>query len=180
MSQEPTHVEIFVHQEGTEPKVVRMAVQGTVSSTLQSIGIDVGADRGLLVFSGESDTALSDTGEGNEEDTHEPVPLSATLQELGIRYHEHLHCARCRRVTVTVNYQRRTVERRFSPAATIHTATLWARRRFRLTDASIEKLVLVICGSNEQPRTNVHLGELVHAPECGLCFDLVREDTVQG
>jgi hypothetical protein len=83
-------------------------------------------------------------------------------------------------VTVTVNYQSRTAERRFSPAATIHTATLWARRRFRLTDASMEKLVLVICGANEQPRPNVHLGELVHAPGCGLCFDLVREDTVQG
>jgi hypothetical protein len=39
---------------------------------------------------------------------------------------------------------------------------------------------LQICGTTDKPRDDVHLGELVEAPKCAICFDLVKEVTPQG
>ena len=69
---------------------------------------------------------------------------------------------------------------RFSPAATVAVATAWARKRFHLDPATAAEYVLQLCKSTEQPRADQHLGELVKAPHCALCFDLVKEVTPQG
>ena len=44
---------------------------------------------------------------------------------------------------------------------------------------------LIVCGvparrTQMQPRPDTRLGELTKAPDCSLCFDLVKEVTPQG
>lgn len=171
--------EVFVHQAGQKPKVVVAGSADRLSEVLARAGVALGAD--LLVFVGECADALGEPVElENGADNHAPVDPDQTLERLGVREHRHVHCHRCRHVAVEVNYGSKTKRRSFSPAATVEIVTKWARRKFELTDSAGADWVLQICKSTDRPRPNVHLGELVHAPDCQICFDLVKEITPQG
>ena len=78
-----------------------------------------------------------------------------------------------------VNFGGRTKSRKFSPATTISVVTRWARKKLKLDEAAAAEYVLRLCGTNDQPRPDRHLGELVDRT-CSLCFDLVKEVTPQG
>ncbi len=136
----------------------------------------------LLVFVGQPQSALAqpDADVDDAEDVHEPADAAITLAGLGIHRSGHVHCHRCHHVAVTVYYKNHEVRRRFSPATTVAAVTAWARHRFKLADADAEKLILQICDSDRRPRPEEHLGELVHAPDCRLCFDLVPEQKIEG
>ena len=87
----------------------------------------------------------------------------------------------CRRhVVVEIAFNGKTKRHKFSPSSTVATATQWARKKFRLDPAAAADYVLEICGKTEKPRPDKHLGELVKAGTCSLCFDLVKEITPQG
>jgi hypothetical protein len=59
--------------------------------------------------------------------------------------------------------------------------TAWARKKLPDIDvAAAAEFVLQICGTQTQPRSTDHLGELVPAATCSICFDLVKEVTPQG
>ncbi len=174
------NVDLFIHREGMPPKAVLATANENVEEVLKRSGLEILS--GLHVFVGESisalDHAASDADDG--EDTHEPIDLSSLVGELGLQRSGHVHCHRCRHVAVIVNYQTRHVRHRFSPATTIRTATAWAHHRFHLTDTDAEKFILQVCNSDRRPRPDLHLGELVHAPDCKLCFDLVPDKKIEG
>ena len=116
----------------------------------------------ILVFVGECEDALhapADVEDGADE--HDPVDANLTLERLALHRHRHVHCHRCRRVGVDVNFGGRTRRRKFSPATTVSVVTRWARKALRLDDAAAAEYVLRLCGTNDQPRPDKHLGELV-------------------
>ena len=135
----------------------------------------------VLVFVGECEEALAeDDGIEDGADEHAPVDIDLTLEVLEIERHRHIHCHRCRHVAVEVNFGGATKRHRFSPAAPVGVATRWARRKFHLDPSAAAEYVLQLCSSTTQPRAGEHLGELVEAPVCSICFDLVKELTPQG
>lgn len=92
-----------------------------------------------------------------------------------------MHCHHCWHVVVEVNFGGKTKRHKFSPATTIAVVTEWARKKFpNLDAAAAAEYVLQICGTTAQPRSDEHLGELVAAATCSICFDLVKEVTPQG
>lgn len=168
--------ELFVHREGGGPRAVRVTAGERLTDVLQRADAAPGPE--AVVFVGESEHARTDNREEDGgEDGHEPVDPALTVGAVGLRKGGHVHCHRCRRVAVTVNYGGRTKRHRFSPAATVATATEWAKKKFKLTDTDALTYVLQVCDSNRRPRPNEHLGELVRFPNCELCFDLVPEKT---
>lgn len=176
---ETKEIEFFVHGAG-KPKVVA----GKPDEPLRDVLIRADAlrkdDADVLVFVGECEQARDEAPEVEDgADKHEPADSGRTLRELGVKRHHHVHVHRCRAIAVQVNFTG-TKHRRFSPAATIAAVTDWARRKFRIDAASAAEYVLQICGTQDQPRPDTHLGELTKAPECSLCFDLVKEVTPQG
>ena len=172
--------EIFLH--GAEkPKVVSAKGSDVLHDVLVAAGVVSKDDKEIFVFVGECDESLKHPHEEDDgEDDHKPVETHLTLEALGLHKHRHVHVHRCKRVAVEVNFGGKTKKHKFSPAATVGIVTEWARRKFRLDPASAAEYVLQICGTSEQPRTDVHLGELVKKNECSLCFDLVKEVTPQG
>ncbi len=175
-------IEFFLHGQGARPVVVTASSEETLRDVLVRAGVVTAADAGaILVFVGECDEALHEPLEvEGGADEHAPVDAGLTLDALGIHAHHHVHHHRCRRVTVDVNFGGQTKQRRFSPATTIGVVTEWARKKFRLDPAGATEYGLQRCQSTEQPRVDTHLGELVTAPKCAICFDLVREVTPQG
>lgn len=177
---EQERMEIFVHAAGMKPG----AVEAAASERLQDVLVRAGAftgDASSLVFVGECDEALQEADEIEDGvDRHGPVDPTRTLHEVDLRRHRHVHVHRCRHVAVEVHFLGTTKRHRFSPATTVAVATAWARKKFLLDPASAAEYVLQLCNSTDQPRADKHLGELVSAALCSLCFDLVKEVTPQG
>lgn len=174
-------VELFVHLHGAKPKVIAAEAGETLRDVLTRSRIIREGEKDVLIFIGECDEALNEPDDVEDgADKHAPVDAGLTLEILKLREHRHVHCHRCRHITVEVNFGGKTKRRKFSPAATIEVVTMWARRKFHLDAAAAAEYVLQICGSSEQPRPDRHLGELVEGSTCAICFDLVKEVTPQG
>lgn len=174
-------LEIFLH--GTDkPKVVVAKYGDVLHDVLLAADFLKKDDEEVFVFVGECDESLKHPhDEDDGEDDHKPAEIHLTLGVLDLCRHRHVHVHRCRRIAVEVNFGGKSKKHKFSPATTVGTVTEWARRKFRLDPASAAEYVLQICGATEQPRTGVHIGELVKKKsECALCFDLVKEVTPQG
>ena len=174
-------LELFIHVAGEKPKVLVAASGETLRDVLTRNGIIRNGQKEVFVFVGESEEALKEADEvENGADEQAPVDLGLTLELLDLKRHRHVHCHECRHIAVEVNFGPKTKHRKFSPATTIEVVTRWARRKFHLDPAAAAEYVLELCGTDEQPRSDRHLGELVHGTKCAVCFDLVKEVTPQG
>ncbi len=174
-------LELFVHSEGAKPNVVNAALGEVLRDVLVRSGFIRPEHGEVLIFVGECNDALGELEEIEEGvDRHEPVDAGLTLEVLELHRRRHIHCHRCRHIAVEVNFSGQTKRHKFSPATTVAVVTQWARKKFHLDPAAAAEYVLQVCNTTDQPRSDVHLGELVQAPKCSICFDLVKEVTPQG
>ena len=125
-------------------------------------GIDIGA----MLFIEEDDDPVDDS-----------VLVKDRAGLKGLKVHLH----RCRYVEVTVTFNAETVERRFAPAATVARVKHWAaERKLGMTEEEAGEHVLQIAGTHERPAPGTHIGALTDGKVCGLAFDLVPDERVNG
>jgi hypothetical protein len=172
---EPQLFELFLHGCG-DPQVIEAEGAELLKDVLARHNALPGD--GEFVFVGEAEEARTDV-EG-ECDTHTPADVSLTVLALLLPEKRHIHTKAARSVTVTVNYNGQKPKRHFSPAATIETVTVWAKKRFHIDDADGAELVLELEPSKEIPRIDQHLGELLRPGLHALEFNLVKEVNPQG
>ncbi|HVB16643.1 MAG TPA: hypothetical protein VNF04_08935 [Stellaceae bacterium] len=174
-------LKLFVHVEGAKSMVVAAKPGEVLRDVLIRAGALKASQDDILIFLGECTEALNEAEEvDNGADEHKPADAGLTLEALELHRHQHVHCHRCRHVAVEVNFNKKTKRHRFSPATTIEVVTAWARKKFKLDPTIAGEYVLQTCETKTQPRPGDHLSELVHAPDCSLCFDLVKEITPAG
>lgn len=169
--------DIFVHAQGEKPKVVVAKDGDILRDILIHAGVLRDDDKDVLVFVGEDED--QDGADDGDDDQQDPADPRATVKALDLLRRRHVHCSRCRRIVVEVHFLKDTKTRKFAPSATAGRVTKWARCHFTIDKAAADEYVLQICGTQDQPRPDVHLGELVKK-ECALCFNLVKEVTPQG
>lgn len=178
---ESPEIEHFIHAPGGSPKVAVAAAKETLRDVLIRLDVIRDDPDGLNIFVGECVEALQEADEIEDgADEHAPVDISLTLAVLEIHRHRHVHVHPCRHVGVGVNFGGKTKRHRFAPNTTVGVATDWARRKFHLDPAVAGEYVLQLCDTPVQPRSDEHLGDLVHGDTCSLCFDLVKEMTPKG
>ena len=125
-----------------------------------------GIPHGALLFLEDEDDPLEDHMFVKERASH-----------TGLKVHIH----HCRHVEVTVTFNGETVERRFSPSATMAKVKCWAaEHRFGMTDEEAGEHVLQLAGSHDRPAPGTHIGALTDGKVCGLAFDLVADQRVNG
>ena len=174
-------LEIFVHVAGAKPKVVVAGLSDKLREVLTQAEIIQEGQDNILVFVGECEEALHEPDNVEYgEDEHAPVDIDLTLEALELHRHLHVHCHPCRHVKVEVHMDGKAAGRLFSPATTIGCVTKWAHKRFGLDAGAAAEFVLQFSKESKQPRSDQHLGDLIKAPECFACFDLVKELTPQG
>ncbi len=115
------------------------------------------------------------------EDEDDPVEDAVLVREraspAGLKVHVH----RCRHVEVTVTFNAETVERRFSPSATVARVKRWAaEHKLGMTDEEAGEHVLQVAGAHDRPAPGTHIGALTDGKVCGLAFDLVPDQRVNG
>lgn len=174
-------IELYFHGEDEKSRVIRGAPHETLREVLLRWEVVEQVGGETYVFVGQCEEALEEPLEVEDgADIYAPVDINLTLEVLELRRHRHIHRHRCRHVVVEVNFGGETKHHRFSPATTIEVVTRWARRKFKLEGAAGDEYVLQICGTKTQPRSDEYLSQLVNFPDCGLCFNLVKEVTPQG
>jgi hypothetical protein len=110
--------------------------------------------------------------ENGEEVVEELVCIAEHARGAHLKVHVH----RCRHVEVTVGFNGCVVEHRFSPAATVAKIKRWAaEEKFGMTPEEAGEHVLQIAGT---PGT--HVGALTDGRVCGIAFDLVPDERVNG
>jgi hypothetical protein len=170
-------LQIFLHGAGA-PQDHTASATDTLGSFLARLGGLPASDQ--FVFVGQGAAADDDRDDDADEDAHAPADLALTLADLGIVHRGHVHTRAVRQIAVTVYFNGKDVHRRFSPAAMVARVTAWAKRKLKLDPQGSADLVLALKPSNDQPRPDQHLGELLIPGTCALEFDLVREITPQG
>ena len=172
-------LEIFLHLPGKGPQVILSKPEEALGTLLSRFGIENYGE--VFVFVGECEDALkAPESVENGADAHTPANFDRTLDELEMEKHRHIHCHNCPEINTTVHFSGKTLNRKFSSAATIEVATKWARMNLRLDQAAASEFVLRVSGTENQPRQSQHLGELVKGGECSVSFELVKELTPQG
>jgi hypothetical protein len=108
------------------------------------------------------------------EDCEEPLDL-AVIVESGMADKVH-HVHRVQHVDVTVFYQGRHIEKRFSPATRVHRVLDWAvsSSSFNIDKAVAPEMELALQGSMTALPKDAHIGRYLRHPEHNLSFDLIR------
>jgi hypothetical protein len=163
-------IELFLQVEGLRRiELIHVSKEGTVQSiidTARSKGLAKGEEP-LIVFL---------------EDGEEKLDPGMSLEAAGIVHRKRVHVHRCHKIRVTVNYQNQSRNHEFSPATTVGRVKKWAvsEKVFNLSEMDASEHLLQICGTNERPDEDAHLGSLVAFPACEICFDLVAKVRVEG
>jgi len=164
-------IELFLQGEGiTEIALVRVPRNGTVRDI-----IEAARAHGLTTPEGAELLVLI-------EDAEEPLAPDASLELSGISNRGRVHVHRCRRVVVSVNFNADQKAEEFPPSATVGRVKRWAvgKKGFDLQGVDATEHLLQLCNSTVRPDEDVHIGTLVTVPNCGLCFDLVAKQRVEG
>lgn len=163
-------IELFLQGEGIKDiKLIRVPDDCTVKELIEKALVESEA-----------------TFQGNErfflllENQDDELSPNTKLNEIGIGHRHRIHCHRCRRIEVIVNFNGVSKFHPFSPAQTIGKVKHWADEQFGLKGVDATEHTLQICGTNKRPDEDLHLGSLVQSPNCKLCFDLVPKKRVEG
>lgn len=115
------------------------------------------------------------------EDEDDPLDDAQTVKDRAGSKGLKLHLHRCRHIMVAVTYNGETIDRKFAPGATIARVKRWAaERKFGMTEEEAGEHVLQISGTHERPAPGTHIGVLANHKICGLAFDLVPDERVNG
>jgi hypothetical protein len=163
-------IELFVHStKNAEPTMIKVGVGASVEELLKKIheaGICDGPSEELHIFA---------------EEEGEPCKREHSVEHCGLKHRHHVHCHKCHRVRVEVNYNGTEKGEAFPPSAKVNRVLKWAVDAFNLKGADAENKVLRLA---EPPQTELlgdqHIGSFVHAPKCELKLCLVPRVRFQG
>ena len=166
-------IDFFIHDGRLPPRLVKAYGDELLETVLRREG--VGLDHAIHLFASNAADEVDEAGEEPE-----PLPAGLTVADGGIKRHSHVHCQRCRRVQVSVNYQSRTAQRMFWPNAQIRRIRRWAQKSFGLIGPAAGDFVLQPCGSDIDAGLQQGLAEFIRDDTCSVCFDFSKELTPQG
>ncbi|MBU1057866.1 MAG: hypothetical protein KJ804_06050 [Proteobacteria bacterium] len=115
------------------------------------------------------------------EDEDDPIDESVLVKDHATAKGLKIHIHRCRHVEVSVIFNAEKEERRFPPSATVARVKRWAAEKmFGMSEDEAGEHVLQIAGTYERPTPGTHIGVLTDGKVCGLAFDLVPDERVNG
>lgn len=160
-------IDLFYQGEGIgEISHIELEPDATFAILKARLAEKHGVPHDALLFLEEEDEPLDET-----------ILVKDRATPKGLKVHIH----RCRHVEVTVTFNGETVERRFSPSATVAHVKHWAaEHKFGMSKEDAGEHVLQIAGTHDRPAPGTHIGALTDGKVCGLAFDLVPDERVNG
>jgi len=154
-------LEIIVEGEGlADVEAIRIEEGSTGQEIVSAVAFKSGfrAEEGLLFV----------------EDCHEPLDLTLIVATENAGRIHHVH--RARHIEVSVFYQSRQIEKRFSPATRVQRVLDWAvsPEGFNIDKTIAPEMELALHGSTIALPKNAHIGRYLRHPQHCLAFDLIR------
>jgi hypothetical protein len=163
-------IELFVHTtKDVEPAIVKIGTGASVEELLKKIheaGLCDGPSEEFHIFA---------------EEEGEPRNRGHSIEQCGLKHRHHVHCHKCHRVRVEVNYNGVEKGEAFPPSAKVKRVLKWAVDAFCLKGADAENKVLRLA---DPPQTELlsdqHIGSFVHSSKCEVKLCLVPRVRFQG
>jgi hypothetical protein len=154
-------MEIIVEGEGlADVEAVRIEEGSTGRAIVAAVAVKGGfpVEEGLLFV----------------EDGEAPLDLELIVATERVGRTHHVH--RVRHIEVSVFYQGRQIEKRFSPATRVQRVLDWAvsPKGFNIDKAIAPEMELAVHGSTTALPKNAHIGRYLRHPQHHLAFDLIR------
>lgn len=154
---------------------MEIIVEGEGLADVEAIHIDEGSTGREIVAA----VALKSGFRAEEgllfvEDCQAPLDLELIVPTESVGRIHHVH--RVRQIEVSVFYQRRQIEKRFSPATRIQRVLDWAvsPEGFNIDKAIAPEMELALHGSMTALPKEAHIGRYLRHPQHCLAFDLIR------
>ncbi len=159
-------IEVYVHGEGSrEPKLVKVSEDATLQEVATAAGYHLERVEDLFI---------------GRQDEDEPCHPGDPLHKAGVGHRHHIHCHRCKRIHVAVQYNGAQKEHEFSPATRLDRVLRWATHEFGLEGQDAADMALFLPGDKEPLDGDIHLGSLVSFPHCHVTFTLAVPVLVNG
>ncbi len=161
-------VQIYVHGENNrDPKLVEVSEEATVKDIISKYHQEF-PDSGTP---DEVELFLED----EEEHRHKDEPG----EKAGIKKRVHIHCHRCKKVNVTVEYNGQAITLHVPPSTTSKKILKKAAKEFKISDGDAADLLLKLHDSTVLQSTD-HIGSFVAFPHCSIKLLLTPTKQVQG
>ena len=161
-------IEIYLHGENCqEAKIIEIPVNSKIGDIIavyhNSMNPDAKMEEIELFFEDDDDMK-------NKE--HE-------IGQAGIKKRHHVHCHRCKKVTVTIDYNGQVIHLKVAPSNTGERILKLAAKEFKIAEGDIGDLYLKLPdGTTLDP--DAHIGSYVHHPKCEITLTLINNNQVQG
>lgn len=161
-------IQIYVHGENDrESKLVEVSENASVREILTKYQQE---------FPG---SGSSDEIELFIEDEEEYKAKDEAGENAGIKNRVHVHCHRCKKVKVAVEYNGQSITLHVAPSATAKKILKKAAKDFKISDGDAADLLLKLHDGTVLQPTD-HIGSFVAFPHCHLKLLLTANKQVQG
>ena len=113
------------------------------------------------------------------EDEEDQRHKHEAVEKVGIKKKIHIHCHRCKKVSVAVEYNGQTITLNVPPSTTAKKILKQAAKKFNISEGDAADLLLKLADSTVlQPGD--HIGSFVAFPHCSINLLLTANKQVQG
>ncbi|MCC7302469.1 MAG: hypothetical protein IT233_07500 [Bacteroidia bacterium] len=162
-------IQLYLNGEGCpEPKLVEVSAEATIADVINKYREvanlhDAKVDEIELFF----------------EDEEQPKNKGHHIEQAGIKKRHRVHCHRCRKVAVTVEYNGQIKVLSVPPSATGAMILKKAAKEFNISEKDAADLILKLPNGNVLQKTD-HIGSFVASPHCEIKLLLIHNTQVQG
>ncbi|WP_156123701.1 hypothetical protein [Flavihumibacter sp. ZG627] len=161
-------IQIYVHGENNrEPKLVEVSDEASVKDVINKYQQE---------FPGSGNPDEVELFLEDEEDHKQKDEIGG---KGGIKKKVHIHCHRCKKVSVTIEYNGQTITQNVPPSTTAKKILKKSAKEFNISDGDAADLLLKLSdGTVLQPGD--HIGSFVAFPNCSISLLLTANKQVQG
>lgn len=161
-------VQIYLHGENNrDPKLVEVSEEASVKEVINKYQQE-------FPNSGNTEDV-----EFFVEDEEEHRSKDEIGEKGGIKRKNHIHCHRCKKVSVAVEYNGQTITLNLPPSTTAKKILKQAAKKFNISEGDAADLLLKLADATVlQPGD--HIGSFVSFPHCSISLLLTANKQVQG
>jgi hypothetical protein len=165
-----SEIDLYVHSaKEVEPRLIRVEddlLMGELAAKAINEGIHGASSEEIFIFL---------------ENEPEPLSKEASAKNCGVGHRSHIHCHKCHRIQVGVNYNGIEKTHAFPPSVMVRRVLKWSIETFNLKGADAEHKILRLASPpNTELSNDAHIGSYVQAPVCSVSLCLVPPVRFEG
>jgi hypothetical protein len=162
-------IQIYLHgEEARETKLVEVSADVTIADIINKYREETNMQGAKLE---EIDLYFEDEEHPKEKGHH--------IEQAGIKKRHHVHCHRCQKVAISIEYNGQVKNISVPPSATGIMILKKSAKEFGITEKDASDLLLKLPNGEVLQKTD-HIGSFVSFPHCEIKLLLIHNKQIQG